>query len=52
MMIMILTMEVFDFEDAKYHILAAVYDYRVDKRILAYLIIHYANIYFDMKCVP
>ena len=49
-MIIILTMEVFDFEDAKYQIQTAVSDYRVDKSILAYLIIHYVNEHYDM-CV-
>ena len=40
---MILTMEVFDFEDAEDQKRTASCDYRVDKSTLAYLIIHYAN---------
>ena len=43
MILMILTMEVFDFEDAEDQKRTASCDYRVDKSTLAYLIIHYAN---------
>ena len=42
-MIMILTIEVFGFKDEKIPIRAAVFYYRLDKSILAYLIIYYAN---------
>ena len=56
MMIMILTIEAFCYEDAKNQITAAICYYRVDKSILAYLIIYYANanpllLWFVIICI-
>ena len=43
MMIMILKIDVSGYEDGKNPIRAAIFYYRLDKSILAYLIIYYAN---------